>query len=590
MTTEKNKLDPILVAVLDKRFSSIAEEMARSMIRASRSPTFFEVRDCCTAIFTADLRLVAMQDFVPALAYAMPVTIKHIAKAYEGDINEGDIFIQNDPYAGNNHLPDVNIAKPVFHNGKLVFWGAAKGHFDDIGGRGICSYDPRSTSIHDDGLVIPPCKLYDGGKFNRSVQDLIVRNIGRAEVVLGDIACEVGSVTLGERRMLELLDRHGAETLLAAMDETMAATERDIRSRVELIPDGVYTSEQMLDPDPVGTRDKPITLRLTVTKKGSDVTLDYTGSDPQVKGFVNSSWANLWAESIVSVFFTLPPGNADVKRNEGASKPFHIIAPEGLVVNSKSPAPQTTCTTAISDCVVSLVTKALSQAIPEYTPAGCGHISASNYRGSNPRTGMPFETLDFQDNAIGQGAIEGYDGWPTLGMQGGQGWSQLPDIEIMQMVTPMRVLRNEHLLDELTPGKFCGGPGKIYKIQYLTDLSCVLWGSGFQEYSAPHGLFGGHNAKPLKNTLHRADGTVENIEANSYYDVKAGDIMEKYIQGGGGYGDPIERDTWRVQEDVSNERVSIEKAKEIYGVVIDPDTLEVDVEATSELRKKHKSS
>jgi len=588
MTKEKKKVDLILVSVLDRRFAGVVDEMARSMIRASRSPTFFEVRDCCTALFTKDLRLIAMQDFIPPLAYSIRVSIEHIAKKHKGDIHEGDVFIHNDPYDGNNHLPDVNIAKPIFYNNELVFWSVAKGHFDDIGGGGICSYNPASTTVREDGLIIPACKLYQKGSFNKDIWNLIARNTNDADRVFGDIACEVGSVTLGERRIIELVDRYGVETLYDAIDEILSATERDIRDRVRQIPDGIYSAEQAMDPDPGSDRNSPIMLRLTITKQGDQMTLDLSDSDPQVIGYMNSSWANIWAETIVTVFFTLPPDDIDIKRNEGSWKPFKVIAPEGLIVNSRFPAPITTCTSTTNDALVEMIMRALSQAIPEYVVAGCGRISSTNVIGYNPKTNGTFASLDFTEIETGAGATEGYDGWPTLGIEAGQGWGQLPDTEIMQLVWPMRILQNEEIMDEIAPGRFCGGPAKIYRIQYLADLSCLTWGSGYYDYSAPRGLFGGSDAKPNKDTLYRADGTVENIEVNTFYQVKAGDIKEKYVQGGGGYGDPWERESWRVRNDVYNELISIEKARENYGVVINPDTMEVNIEATRTLRKKHK--
>jgi N-methylhydantoinase B len=242
----------------------------------------------------------------------------------------------------------------------------------------------------------------------------------------------------------------------------------------------------------------------------------------------------------------------------------------------------------LNDALVEVIMRTLSHAIPEDVLAGCGRISANNVVGFNPRINAQFAGLDFTDIETGAGATEGFDGWPTLGVQGGQGWAQLPDMEIMQLVWPIRILQNEQIKDELTPGKFCGGPAKAYRFQFLTDLSCLLWGTGYQEYSAPRGLFGGYDAKPNRDTIIRTDGTVENIEANTFYQVKTGDIKDKYVQGGGGYGDPLEREPWRVRDDVYNELVSLEKASEIYGVVINPKTIEVDEEATKELRAKKK--
>lgn len=584
MAIEKKKVDPILVSVLDSRFSSIADEMARSMKRSSRSPIFFEAGDCCTALFSGDLKLLAMKDFVPILVFSLPVAVKHIAKAYEGDINEGDIFIHNDAYDGGNHLPDTSIAKPIFYKGELAFWATTKGHLADIGGRGIVGYDPTATTIWDDGLVIPACKLYNGGKFNKSVIDLIVRNSKTPDLVFGDISCEVGSVTLAERRLTDLLERYGVETINAAMDEIISATERDVRDRVRQIPDGVYSAEKLLDPEPI-KRDKPVALRVKITKQKDEMTLDYSDSDPQVPGYVNSSWANTVSSTYLAVFYALPGG--DVKRNEGALRPFHIIAPEGSVLNPRFPAALTLCSCATAECLIELVWRALSQAIPEWVTAGCGRISQDCIIGFNPRTKRQFAGLDFLDNQLGAGATEGYDGWPTAGIANGLGQLALPDYEVTELVWPMRILQSEQIKDSLGAGKFCGGPAHMYRAQFLTNVPCVMMGSGVRDYSSPFGLFGGADAKPNKVTLQRANGKVEDIDVNSVFQYEPGDIKVRYLQAGGGFGDPREREPERVRDDVYNELLSIEKAREVYGVVIDPASLEVDEKATKELREKH---
>jgi len=401
MPTEREKVDPILVSVLDSRFSSIVEEMARSMMRTSRSIIFSEARDLVTALFTADLRLIAQKDWIPILAGALPLAIREVAKAYQGDIREGDVFIHNDAYTGGNHLPDTNIAKPIFYKGELVFWAITKGHLAEIGGRGICGYDPTATTIWDDGLVIPTSRLYDEGKYNRSVWDLIGRNSKVPDLILGDITCEVGAVTLAERRFIELIERYGVETLYAAIDEMILATEREIRDRIRQIPDGVYYGEKSFDHDAIN-RDKPVIVRVKITKQGDEITVDYSDSDPQVEGYVNSSWANTYSTSYLPIFFALPGG--DVKRNEGSLRPIKIVAPEGTWLNPKFPAPVTACTCTTADCIAEAIWLALSKAGRQYTVAAPGKDLYDSILGYNPRTKRMFAGIDFSGSATGGGA------------------------------------------------------------------------------------------------------------------------------------------------------------------------------------------
>jgi len=238
--------------------------------------------------------------------------------------------------------------------------------------------------------------------------------------------------------------------------------------------------------------------------------------------------------------------------------------------------------------MIELVWRALSHAIPQWVTAGSGRISQDCIIGFNPRTKRQFAGLDFLDNQLGEGATEGHDGWPTAGMGIGLGQIALPDYEVTELVWPVRILQSEQIKDSLGAGKFCGGPAHMYRSQILTDVSCVMMGCGMRDYSSPFGLFGGGNAEPNKITLYRVDGEVEDVDVNSVFQYKPGDIREHYLQGGGGFGDPWQREPEKVQNDVYNELVSIEKASEVYGVAIDEDTLEIDIKATRELREKHK--
>lgn len=587
MPQEGKKVDPILVSVLDSRFASITEEMGRSMMRTSRSPIFSQARDFATGIFTNDLRLIRQKEYFPILGGALSIAIQHIAKAYEGDTHEGDVFIHNDGYDGGNHLPDTNIAKPIFHQGKLVFWAITKGHLADIGGRGIAGYDPSARAVWDDGLIIPASKLYIEGKYNRSVWDLIGRNSKAPDLVLGDITCEVGAVTLAERRFTELIERYGVLTIYAAIYEIISATEKEMRERIRLIPDGVYYGEKSIDNDGIN-RDKPVTVRVKVIKQGDEITVDYSGSGPQVEGYVNSSWANTYSSTYLPISYILPGG--DVKRDEGSLRPIKVIAPEGTWLNPRFPAPITECTVATAECISEAIWLALSQAGRKYTVAAHGKISHDCHLGLNPRTRRVFAGQDFSAITLGGGGREGYDGWPAEGPANCLGQLRYPDFEEMELTWPVRYLQHEMVMDNEGAGQYIGAWGHMYKLLYLADCAVVMMGSGMRDFASPSGLFGGANAKPNKVMLHRASGKLENIDCNTRYDCKAGDWKEQYIQEGGGFGNPYERDPESVLKNVRDGLVSTERARQVYGVVIDPDTLEIDARLTKKLRSKNKKA
>jgi len=583
MSTGK-KVDPITVAVLDNRFTAITEEIARTMVRTSMSPIFAEARDFATAIFDKDLRLIAQRDYLPVLASAIPVALENIAKAYKGDINEGDVFIHNECYAGNNHAPDMNVAKPVFYKGRLVFWSVVKGHMADIGGRGIVGYDPTSGTVWDDGLIIPCSKLYDRGNLNRGVWDIILRNTKAPALMEGDIRCEVGSVTIGERGLIDLFERYDPETVYAAIDEIITATNSEMRDKIRQIPDGVYYGEKGVDHDAI-IRDKPVIVRLKVIKQGDEISVDLSDSDPQRPSYINSTWANTFSVCHQAIFYALP---GDVKRNEGSLTPIKVIAPKGTCVNPEFPAPVTLCTCSMTECIFEAILLALAPAIPQWITAAHGKSIVYGFTGINPRTKRAFASIDFFGDAGGSGGTEGYDGWEEGGPSHCMGQLRQPDPEIWEITHPVYLLQHELIAGREGIGKFRGGHGVAYKVQYLTDCNCVTFGEGLRDVSATKGILGGGDAPQNRPRLIRTGGRVEEIDTGVFFNIKAEEMYQNETMGGGGFGDPLERDPEGVLRDVIDELLSVEKAKEDYGVVIDPDAFHVDKIATKNLRGKRR--
>lgn len=586
MVNKSRKVDPIIVAVLDSRFDAINEEMGRVLIRTSRSTVFSEARDFAVSIFDKDLRLVAQREYVPILAGANAVSVADIASKYKGDTSEGDVFIQNDPYAGNTHIGDLNIAKPVFHNGEIMFWAIVKGHMADTGNKGVAGNDPTSTTIWQDGLLFPAIKLYEKGKLNKGVKDFFLRNIKLPEIVWGDIMCEVGGVTVAERHLKAMLEKYGKETVYAAIDAILASTEREARSMIRQIPDGVYCGEKSTDHDAIN-RDRRVTVRVKITKKDDELTIDLSDSDPTVAGYVNSSWGNTFSACHLTLAYALP---GIVKRNHGSMVPIKIIAPEGRCVNPTFPAPVAKCTTIATETIGEAILLALSKAIPESIAAPHGKMCQYFSSGFNPRTKRRWVDIDFFMTCAPSGGTEGYDGWDLGGPLFNLGGMRLPDLEIIELVKPVHVLQHEQVKDTAGAGKYRSGSGHVYRVQYLVDSfpGAALVGAGMRDYVAPEGLFGGKKPKPNSVVFHRANGTSEKIDVGTFYGHKAGDIMECHFMAAGGFGDPFDRDIEKVHEDVMNEVISIEAAEKEYGVVIDPSTIEVDYKATEKLRGKLK--
>jgi len=583
MATER-KIDPVLVAVLSNRIKAIAEEMAKTLMMTSRSGIFAEARDFVTAVFDKELRLIAQSEYFPGFAGALPYILPPLVKKFEENIHEGDIFMVNDPYEGNSHIPDLNIVKPVFYEGKVQFWTACKGHMADIGAGGVAGYDPEGTTVWDEGLVIPPIKLYDKGKRSEALWDFILRNVKARDIVAGDIMCEVGGNNIGERGLLKLLDRYGPETIHLHIDEFLSASEREVRDRISRIPDGVYYGEKSVD-DNIEDKSKPVTIRVKVTKEGSDVTIDFSDSDPQGPRFMNSSFAFTQSMGTLTIFWIIEQS----KSNYGSLKAIHFINPVGTCVNCAFPATATLATTSMAEGIQEAIQLALAPAVRHLVAAGSSKLGFQIVRGINPRTGRLYVNMDFFCRGTPSSGTEGYDGWEGGGPAQELGMGRVPDVEIQELISPVHILTFEEEMDSAGAGMFRGGNGHIYRVQYLADtIDGVLSPcNGTREYSVPFGLFGGKNPKPNITIIERPDSRRDKIESNSFMNIKKGNIVTSHLMGGAGFGDPFERDTWRVQQDVRDGFVSVEKAREEYGVVLDPETFEIDADATAKLRKRH---
>lgn len=573
------KLDRIKVSVIGNRLDAISKEIGQTMLRTSRSPIFSEARDFVTAIFDAQLRLVAQTAYIPVIMGALPYAIRSIARSFEGDIEDGDVFILNDPYRGNNHPPDITIAKPVFHQKEIAFWAVSKGHHADVGGGGVAGYNPAAKNVWEECIRIPPAKLYMRGKPNRALWDTILLNVFLSFLVEGDLHCQVGAVTIGERSLKALLEKYGRKTLDAAIEQIFDASEQQMREAIRAVPSGVYRAERLIDHDGVN-KGRPIAVRLALTVGKRDITFDYSGSDPQAAGYVNSTLPNTASSSYLALFMSI---GSEIRFNEGALRALHVIAPAGTIVNPNEPAPVTGCTIAASQAIIEAVWLALAQAVPERVDAGWARWCAPATMGFNPRTGRPFGDIHFMCKG-GGGASKGHDGWNHIGTVVCAGGLRAPDPELHELVDPYTVLQYEFWPDSPGAGEWRGGMGTIYRWRIEADgIPAANFGGGVSEATAPFGLAGGKAAPPHRLSL-RKNGTVVPVDTESFYSLDKGDVFEIYESGGGGYGDPRRRDPYKVCEDARNGLISIEAARRDYGVVIDQGTWQIDAQATATLR------
>ena len=398
-------------------------------------------------------------------------------------------------------------------------------------------------------------------------------------LVEGDLHCEVGACTKGERSLIALLEKYGIDLVNAAIDKIFDASERHMRAVISDVPNGEFEAERLIDHDGI-EKDKMIKVKVTLKVDDEDITFDFTGSDPQAKGYINSTMPNTASSAYLALFMSI---GSEVRFNEGALRALHVIAPLGTVVNAAEPAPVTGCTIASAQAIIESVWLALSQTVPEKVDACWARWCAPATMGFNPRTGRPFGDIHFMCKG-GGGASYGLDGWDHMGTVVCAGGLRAPDPELHELVNPYTVLQYEYWPDSAGAGEWRGGMGTIYRWRVeADDIAVANFGGGNRAQTVPFGLEGGNDAPANQLYLRKADEVID-VDAESFYNFDKGDVFEIYESGGGGYGDAKKRPTEKVREDVQNGVVSIDKAREDYGVVIDANTLDVDNAATQELR------
>ena len=527
--------DPVTLAVVEHRLESIALEMTEVMLRTAMSQILNSSRDFSTAILDADCQLVAQGEGIPVHVSALPVAGAAVRDYFGDTIAEGDLFILNDPYFGGSHLPDITIIRPVFDQGRLLFYAVNRAHHSDVGGGTHGGYNPRATEIYQEGIRIPPLKLYDRGVPREDVLQMLSANVRQPENFLGDLNAQIGSVMIAAQRIGELLESYGADRLLAAVEEILAATERQVRQFISEWPDGVYYGESLVDDD--GFDSKLIPIRAKVTISGDSMTIDLGESSKQVKGFINSAYANTRSLAHAAIMYIAP---ADLAKNEGSMRPVEILAPKGLIVNANPPAPVCMSTNHCAEEIVEAIFKALSQAVPKEVNAGFSRRLRYAITGKDPRTGRQFIWHFFLARG-GGGATYGYDGWPGVGEINVAGGIRSPSIEVTEERFPFFIRRHELRPNSGGGGAWRGGLGGICDLVYEGEGPALLNTAGDGIVVPPFGLFGGedglpHDYKIISNGTERPLGSKETEVV-----VNPGDHVYCLSSGGGGYGDPAER-------------------------------------------------
>lgn len=554
------KIDKILLSIFQRAFKSITDEMSISLTKTTRSPILCEAKDFVTGLYDAEGNMLEQTENLPILSFSLGPVCKVILDQYGENIFEGDVIIHNDVFSMGNQNNDVAIFKPIFCEGTLIGWSAAKGHQADIGGAVQGGYNPNATEVWQEALRIPAVKLYEKGKFREDVWNLIFANI-RLTMVQEDIKAQIGACSLGERRLNALVSKYGIACYEAHKKELFNSTETMMRAEIASVPNGKYEGSSMVYYDgkhPGSTFE----IKATITVKDEEIIFDFSESSPQTNGFVNGTYTSSCSAITLTFLQMIDP---NIPHNQGMIRPLTYIVPEGTILNASYPK-ATTFGNHLCPQVADSIFKALGPAMPRRVTAGWNHLLCSLFTGDHPRTKEKYVDICFMGLKGGSGALAGDDGYDHIGMIDASGGLLDQDYEMYEQQTPHLILKHEYLTNSGGVGKWRGGLGIETIIKMGGDnTKMVVFGDGDVEPN--YGLFGGKGSVLNSITLTYPNGENHIPKSKDIVEgIPDGTVYKQIAGGGGGYGNPNERDREAVKWDLRNEVITKEQAVNEYGL------------------------
>lgn len=557
-------LDAITLSVIEAALQQACDEMDLAFSRSAFSPIIAEANDRSDGIYAADDGSLIAQGvgglpvFVGVMQYSTRTLIEMIRDGRCLPPEEGDIYIVNDPYLGGTHLMDVRFAMPVWRNGEIFCWLSNTGHWPDIGGAVPGGFSASATAVEQEGLRLPPVKLFKKGALDPEIYAIITSNIRIAEQRIGDIKAQAAALQVGQSRLFEILDRYGDETVNEAIAELRRRAAVQMRAKIAAIEDGVYHGLAFVDSD--GVVDEPLEIRLAVEKQGDTLTFDFAGSSPPCIGPMNSVLATTHSSVYLAMRHIFP----DVPISAGAFEPLVIRRPEGTFLDARYPRPVSGCAAEVSQRIAEAVFSAMVKALPEQvTAAPAGSSGNFGLGGFDPVRNRPF--VLYQLSGGGYGGNTDHDGLSngcsTIGI------SKSPPVEIMEQSYP--ILYNHYRLREGSggAGRHRGGMGLDYEIELLRGEARASFVMDHGRYG-PQGALGGQDGAVNTVTVYR-DGKAhvpKHLSKEQDIPMKAGDRVRVGTPGGGGYGLPSERDPETVRRDVRLGYYTAEQAEQLFGV------------------------
>lgn len=573
------EIDPVTLAILKGRFEQIADEMDATLFRSAFNPIIAEAHDASHGLYDAENGDTLVQGksglpiFVGVMAFAVKAVIKKAAA--QGGVNEGDVWIFNDPYDGGTHLSDFRLVKPVFRDGEVFCYLASVGHWHDVGGNVPGNYNPAATECFQEGILIPPVKLYDRGQFRQDVVDILSSNSRQPMSLYGDLNGQINAMDLGEKRLNALLDEYGVQTARYALAALKARAATMMRTKIAGLPSGTYSAEDWLDND--GIDDVPLKIALDMTIDGDKMILDFTRSSPACQGPVNISRAT----TIAACYVALKHIFGDVPANAGVLEPVTFRIDEGSLLSVKAPKPVGGYTETILR-LIDVMFQAITQVAPEDAMA-CAYgtinaLSLAGHRANGARWVM-FSFFGGGHGAHGKGDGLNHGNAPIS-------TATIPPLEILEAAYPVRFTKWALREDSGGAGRYRGGLGAIYEIALL-EANADVFLFGERGKVAPRGIVGGGDAATNRFVYEQADGehTPPMVSKMVGIHITRGQKLRLETPGGGGYGNALDRPPEAVLADVTLGYVSAEVASDSYGVVIAADGT-LDAGATAALRKE----
>jgi N-methylhydantoinase B len=536
--------DPVSLGIMWDRLVSLVDEIVSTLVRTSFSTIVNESYDLTCVVLDAEANSIAQGTFsVPVFIGSAPITLRHMLKRYPPDtLKPGDVIITNDPWMGTGHLYDITMVRPVFRRGRIVAYTLSITHLPDVGGSGFGS---SAVEVYHEGLRLPICKLYEEGRLNELIVEIVRTNVRVPEQVMGDVMANVACNEVGGRELLAFMDEYGLDDLTALSRAIRGQSETAMRAKIRELGQGTYKNQIQVE-----GFDGPCDYVVRIDVKGDSVAYDFTGTSGCVRAGVNVPFCYTNAMALHAIKSLLLP---NIPNNAGSIAPISVFAPPGCILNAQPPF-ATGGRHAMGHFVTPLVYGALAQAAPDRVQAGSGMMNLVTFQGVR-RDDRPFSTIYFA--AGGYGALDGLDGWCTLPHPSNMA---VVPVEVWETLTHTTIESKRLIPDSGGPGRWRGGLGQQVVIRNDTGHPVVTLGMGNRTMFPARGLFGGGDGSLRE---HAIDGKV--VHAKGRNEIAPGQRMRIVEAGGGGFGDPKARARSAIAEDVAQGYVSAKMARAKYG-------------------------